>query len=168
MRGFAVIDTNGPGGEIVVWQVAYGGDRQAKNVNAVVIDPADAAADKILDSLTWRQLVLTSGGVPLAAQDGWRSHPVEVEAVCDAFLREADVIGSWPDLPRPEWREPDVGSVSASALAAANYLTAAWNFWLRSARRATRQSDPAPPLLPRAVLETLGLEEAPRLVGESS
>lgn len=165
LRGFAVLHRDGgDGNQLAVWLVAYG-DRQAKNVNAVVLDLKDPGADEALASLTWRQILTTTPGTRLPEQVGGPAH--EVSVVCDAFLRQAESLGTWAEVPPPAGqREPESDSPGHVALAAANYLSACWNFWIRSVRKVTRPSDPPPAVLPESVLETIGAAGPVQIVGE--
>lgn len=164
VRGFAVLHRSGDS-HMAIWHVAYG-DRQAKNVNAVVLDLEDPGADEALGSLTWRQILTTTPGTGLPEQVDGPAH--EVSVVCDAFLRQAESLGTWAEIPRPVGpRDPESDSPGHVALAAANHLAASWNFWIRSARKVTRPSDPPPAVLPESVLEAIGVHGPVQIIGEA-
>jgi len=162
VRGFAVVHRDED--RVAIWQVGFG-DRQAKSVNAVVLDLEESGAAKALDSLTWRQILTVTEGTVLPA--GVEGPVHQVSAVCEAFVEEATAIGTWADLPPPQGPgELRSDSAAHTAVAAADQLAAAWNFWIRSARKATRPNDPTPPALPAGVLSLVGLNGSLQLVGE--
>lgn len=143
VRGFAVV--HGTVEEdrlpIAVWLVAYGG-RLASNVNAVVLDPADPARQAKLDSLLWRQLITSTSDPKFAP----------VASVCQGFVDEALMVGSFSDLPAPTGRRaPRSETPAHHALAAADDLVASWNFWLRTVRKAISREAPKPPVIPPGV-----------------
>lgn len=164
VRGFAVVHRNEDDSLVAVWQVAFG-DRQARSVNAVVIDLDDPEAEEIFASLTWREVLTVTKG---SASPPFTEGPLHaVLDVCDAFIRGGESLGRWDDIPRPRGpREPKSGSPAHTALAAADHLVGSWNFWIRSSRK-TRPDSP-PPALPAEVLREVGLLDRPvELVGEN-
>jgi hypothetical protein len=163
LRGFAVLHRDG--NQLAVWHVAYG-DRQAKSVNAVVVDLDDSGVEETLGSLAWRQILTRTPSTTLSGVPGVEGSIHELSDICAAFIREADDVRA-SGVPRPsEPRPPKSDSPGHVALAAADHLVASWNYWIRSIRKVTPPSDPAPPALAPRVLEVMGENPTSRVVGE--
>lgn len=164
LRGFAVLHRE-PGDQLAVWHVAYG-DRQAKNVNAVIVDLNGRNAEEVLRSLTWRQILTTTSAPELVEIPGVQGRIHDLSRICDDFISQADDVmpSSAPRPTGPHLKESD--SPGHVALAAANHLVESWNYWIRSIRKVTPPDKPSAPALPPHMLEKLGEHHMRRVVGE--
>jgi hypothetical protein len=160
MLGFAVVD-NQPGGDnVAVWLTSRVGLERAEHTNAVVIDLADADAQKKLHALIAdRSVVMTDGsvdkGMPMKgsllgiqAVDEMVKETVAqqkriVEAVDEYTSRTKNkslVQPVFPPAPRRKDFQPEVDTASQRAFQAANYLARAWTFWLSTDEQRRRRS----------------------------
>lgn len=157
--GFAVIDCVAGSGQVAVWLISRVAAAETASTNAVVLDLLDdGQAHRKIHAMTRQRVVLQTPGsdceaLPLtdpvahlssldAIVDYADAMLVEIKQAIEAYARRVRSKSLAVPAPhRPSLGAPsDEGLPSARALAGANMLRQAWDYWLRVEQERVRRT----------------------------